>query len=59
MEDSLNIKICKYFVSNKTSMSNIPPLEVVERGGDTQPQVVEYLNKITQQDKGLYLKIGG
>ena len=28
------------------------PLEVVDRGSETQPQVVGTLNKITQQDKG-------
>ena len=39
-------------------MSNVQPLEVVDRGSETQPQVVEYLNKFTQQDKGYYLKIG-
>ena len=33
-------------------MSNFQPLEVVDRGSETQPQVVENLNKLTQQDKG-------
>ena len=28
-------------------MSNFQPLEVVDRGSETQPQVVENLNKIT------------
>ena len=32
-------------------MSNFQPLEVVDRGRGTQPQVVENLNKFTQQDK--------
>ena len=27
-------------------MSNCQPLEVVDRGGETQPQVVENLNKL-------------
>ena len=33
-------------------MSNFQPLEVVDRGSETQPRVVENLNKFTQQDKG-------
>ena len=33
-------------------MSNFQPLEVVDRGSDAQPEVVENLNKYTQQDKG-------
>ena len=33
-------------------MSNLQPLDVVDRGSETQPQVVENLNKLTQQDKG-------
>ena len=36
-------------------MSNFQPLEVVDRGSETQPQVVENLNKLTWQDKGLIL----
>ena len=32
-------------------MSNFQPLEVVDRGSETQPQVVENLNKSIQQDK--------
>ena len=32
-------------------MSNFQPLEVVDRGSDTQLQVVENLNNFTQQDK--------
>ena len=28
-------------------MSNFQPLEVVDRGSETQPQVVENLNKLT------------
>ena len=28
------------------------PLEVVDRGSETQPQVVENLNKFTSQNKG-------
>ena len=30
-------------------MSNYQPLEVVNRSSETQPQVVEILNKLTQQ----------
>ena len=33
-------------------MSNFQPLAVVDRGSETQPQVVDNLNKFTQQDKG-------
>ena len=33
-------------------MSKFQPLEVVGRGSETQPQVVENLKKCTQQDKG-------
>ena len=33
-------------------MSNSQPLEVVDSGSETQPQVVENLIKFTQQDKG-------
>ena len=33
-------------------MSNFQPLEVVDRGGETKPQVVENLNKLTWQAKG-------
>ena len=32
-------------------MSNFQPLEVVDRGSETQLQVVENLNKLTQQYK--------
>ena len=32
--------------------SNFQPLEVVDRGGDPQPLVVENLTKFTQRDKG-------
>ena len=42
----LNIKICKCLASNSTHMSNFQPLEVVDRGSETQPQVVENLNKL-------------
>ena len=31
-------------------MSNFQPLKVVDRGSETQPRVVENLNKFTQQD---------
>ena len=33
-------------------MGNFQPLEVVDRGSETQPQVIENLNKLTLQDKG-------
>ena len=33
-------------------MSNFQPLEVEDRGSETQPQVVENFNKLTEQDKG-------
>ena len=33
-------------------MSNFQPLEVVGRGSETQLQVAENLNKLTEQDKG-------
>ena len=36
-------------------MNNFPPFEVVDRGSETQPQVVENLNKITHEDKGEWL----
>ena len=38
-------------------MSDFQPLEVVDRGSETQPQVVENLNKLTQQDKSSYMVI--
>ena len=34
-------------------MSNFQPLEVVDRGSETQLQVVENLNKLTRQDKNI------
>ena len=36
-------------------MSNFHPLEVVDRGSETQIPVGENLNKVTSQDKG-YLR---
>ena len=33
-------------------MSDVQPLEVVDRGSETQPQVIENRNKFTSQDKG-------
>ena len=33
-------------------MSNFQPLEVVDRGSETQPQVIENLDELTYQDKG-------
>ena len=43
----LNIKICKYLCSNYPNMSIFQPLEVVDRGSETQRQVVGNLNKLT------------
>ena len=51
----LNIMIYKYLVSNQTKMlsvSNCHPLEIVSRGSETQLQVGENLNRITQRLKG-------
>ena len=31
---------------NKINMSNFQPLKVVDRGSETQPRVVENLNKL-------------
>ena len=33
-------------------MGNFQPLVVVDRGGETQPQVAENLNQLTWQDEG-------
>ena len=41
LNHSLNIKICKFFISNSTIICNFKPLEVVGRGSDTQLQAVE------------------
>ena len=35
-------------------MSNFQPLEVEDRGSETQLQVAENCNTLTQQDKGLH-----
>ena len=43
----LNINILICLISNQANMSNFQPLEVVDRGSETQPQVVEMLNKLT------------
>ena len=40
---------------NKYSMSDFQPLEVVDCGSETQPLVVENLNKLGLQDKGWWL----
>ena len=40
----LNIKICKCLVQNETNMINFHPLEVVDRGSETQLEVGENLN---------------
>ena len=34
-------------------LTNFQPLEVVDRASETQPQVVENINKLTKQEKGL------
>ena len=47
MNECLNIKISKCLVLTDTNMNNIQPLEVVDRGSETQPQVVENLNTFT------------
>ena len=39
----LNITICEYLVSNYTNICNFHPLEVVDRGSETQLQVGEKL----------------
>ena len=44
----LNINICKWLDSNY----NFQPLDVVDRGSETQPQVVENLNRFNLQDNG-------
>ena len=41
----LNINIFECLVSNSANISNFQPLEVVDRGSETQPQVVENINK--------------
>ena len=40
----LNIKICKFLVSNETNMSNFHPFQVVGRDSETQLQVGDDLN---------------
>ena len=40
-------------LKKQTNVSNFPLLEVVARGSETQLQVGENLNKITQRAKGL------
>ena len=47
----LNIKICKCLVSNLENMSNFQPLEVVDRGSETQPKVAENVNKLNNLNK--------
>ena len=39
-------------------MSNFHLLKVVFRGSETQPQVVENLKTLTQQDKGQLFQLG-
>ena len=39
------------WLKGQTNMSNFHPLEVVGRGSETQLQVGENLNKLTQHDK--------
>ena len=33
-------------------MNNFQPVEVVDRGSETQPRVIEKLNQFIQQDMG-------
>ena len=40
----LNVKICECLVSNQTYMSTFHPLEVVDRGSETQRQVGKNLD---------------
>ena len=40
----LNIKICECLVSYQTNMGDFHPLEVVDRGSETQLQVGEKIN---------------
>ena len=47
MNECLNIKICKCLVLTYTNMNNIQQLEVVDRGSETQPQVIGTLNTFT------------
>ena len=39
-------------------MSNFHPLVIVDRSSQTQPHVVENLNKLTEQDKGIRFHTG-
>ena len=48
---TVNINICKCLLTNLANMSDFQPLEVVDRGSETQPQVVENLNIMTIRDK--------
>ena len=45
----LSLNNCERLVPNLTNMCNFHPLEVVGRGSDTQLQVGENLNKVTQR----------
>ena len=38
-------------------MSSFQPLEVVYRGSETQPQVVENLNKLTQHKELIHCRL--
>ena len=51
----LIIRIYRCLASNETNTSNFQLLEVVDRGSETQPQVIKYLNKLPQQDKGYWI----
>ena len=45
--------MCKCLVPNETNMCNFQSLEIVNRGSETQPQVVRNLNKQARQGKGI------
>ena len=51
----LNITICEY-LSSKKNISNFQSLEVMDRGSETQAQVVENLNKLTTIGLTVYWK---
>ena len=42
----MNIDICKRLAANYSNMSNFYPFEVVDRASETQPQMVENVNKL-------------
>ena len=42
-----SIRICNFLSNIKQILSNFQPLDVLDRGSRTQPQVVENFNKLT------------